>query len=247
MAPTNAQSQSSQSPESFQDQRLNTKDLENALDLALTLGKPRNEDNTFKVFEYLFDARDALFNLLNSNQEFQKFASSELGNRVYAQVLKALDADGDGRLTPRDFQILYDRDLKNMLRRNESTLNAVLPLAGQCAFGFTVGYFAGRLAYRLYRSKFIIISTSVVAYSALQYLAQKNFVNQKVLEKAFQEKLKELADVNGDGVLDKNDIEFLVQNRLRYVTTKLGPGGIAPGAVGYATLGLGLLRGMRRI
>ncbi|KAH9586152.1 EF-hand domain [Trypanosoma melophagium] len=242
MAPNNAQS-----PGSIQDQRLNTKDLENALDLAFSFGKPRNEDNTFKVFEYLFDARDALFNLFNSNQQFQKFMASDIGIRINAQILKALDADGDGRLTPRDFQIMYDRDLKNLLRRNESVLNEVLPLAGQCVFGFTVGYFAGQLAHRLYRSKFIILSTGVAAYSALQYMAQKNFVNQKVLEKAFQEKLKELADVNGDGVLDKKDIDFLLQNRLQYVTTKLGPGGIAPGAVGYATLGLGILRGMRRI
>ncbi|ESL06496.1 hypothetical protein TRSC58_05829 [Trypanosoma rangeli SC58] len=172
---------------------------------------------------------------------------SDFGKRASAQFLSFLDADGDGRVTPRDFQVMYDRDLNNFLRRHQRTLDDVLPLIGQCAFGFTMGFVAGRVAHRMYKNKVLILTTSFVLYSGLQYLAQMNFVTQNLLETAFREKLRQLADTNGDGEINREDLNFLVENRMRYVATKLGPGGIAPGVVGYATLGIGLLRGMRLI
>ncbi|KEG14094.1 hypothetical protein DQ04_00621030 [Trypanosoma grayi] len=230
-----------------QEQRLNTQDLEDALDLVFTLGKPPEGNETFKVFNYIIDARDAVLGIINSNQEFKKFMASDAGKRLSERVVLALDADGDGRVTPRDFQIMYDHDLKNLIRHNKGTLDDVLPLFGQCLFGFTMGLAVGRQTYRLYQHKAIILTSGLVLYSGLQYLAQMNFVNQKLLEATFQEKLRQVADVNGDGELNREDLELLVENRMRYVATKLGPGGIAPGMLGYATLGLGVLRGLRRI
>ncbi|RNE97411.1 hypothetical protein TraAM80_09334 [Trypanosoma rangeli] len=247
MVRTSSQSHPQTTSNSLQEERLNTKDLEKALDTVFSLGKPRSESGSFALFEYIVDAGKTILNPLQSRQDFQNFMQSDFGKRASAQFLSYLDADGDGRVTPRDFQVMYDRDLNNFLRRHQRTLDSALPLIGQCAFGFTVGFVAGRVAHRMYKNKVLILTSSFVLYSGLQFLAQMNFVNQNLLEAAFREKLRQLADTNGDGEINREDLNFLVENRMRYVATKLGPGGIAPGVVGYATLGIGLLRGMRRI
>ncbi|EKF38501.1 hypothetical protein MOQ_001293 [Trypanosoma cruzi marinkellei] len=239
----------SQTPPSSleQNQRLNTKDLEEALDTVFSLGKPRSENGSFILFEFLVEAGKAMLSPLWSNREFQEFLQSDFGKIASAQLVKCLDADGDGRVTARDFQIMYDRDLKTLLRHHQGTLDGVLPFIGQCAFGFTMGLATGRMAHRLYQNKAVILSSSVAFYSGLQYLAQFNFVNRNLLEAAFREKVKQLADVNGDGELNREDLNFLIENRMCYVATKLGPGGIVPGFMGYATLAIGILFGIRRI
>ncbi|RNF10061.1 uncharacterized protein Tco025E_06848 [Trypanosoma conorhini] len=246
MVDAKSQSQPPPSFSSVQEGRLNTKDLEEALDTVFSLGKPRSENGSFALFEYIVGAGKAILSPLQSRLEFQNFMESDFGKRASAQFVSFLDADGDGRVTPRDFQVMYDRDLKKLLQRHRRTLDAALPFIGQCAFGFTMGFVVGRVAQRMYKSKMLILTSSFVLYSGIQLLAQMNFVNQNVLEAAFREKVRQLADANGDGEINREDLDFLVENRMRYVATKLGPGGVAPGVVGYATLGLGLLRGMRR-
>ncbi|RNC50661.1 hypothetical protein TcCL_ESM12285 [Trypanosoma cruzi] len=105
--------QSQSTPSSLeQNQRLNTKDLEEALDTVFSLGKPRSENGSFALFEFLVDAGKAMLSPLWSNQEFQEFLQSDFGKFASAQLVRCLDADGDGRVTARDFQIMYDRDIK---------------------------------------------------------------------------------------------------------------------------------------
>jgi Ca2+-binding EF-hand superfamily protein len=235
------------------DRLLDTDDLKHALDLAVNLGKPsteRGEDGTYRLFELPFYCKKVLWDdaLASShNAAFQRFLESDSFKDASNALIKALDMDGDGKLTPKDFQIMYDSKLTPALSRHRDTLDKWLPFVGQCTFGFVVGLGFGALARNMYKGKWWIAGTGLAAYSGLQYLAQQNFVNQKVLEESFKAKVKELADVNGDGEINREDLNALVENRMRFISTKLGPGGLAPGVAGYASLALGFARGIRFI
>lgn len=232
---------------------LNTRDLKYALDVAMNLGHPpaeRTDDGTFKLFDVPFHCKKVLWDdwLANSNNpEFHSFMESDAFKHTASLIVKSLDMDGDGRLTPKDFQIMYDQGLTGYLKANESTIDHWLPFAGQLAFGLTIGWGFGCLARNSYKGKFWIAGIGLCAYSGVQYLAQQNFVNKELLEAAFKAKVKALADVNGDGVINREDVNELVANRIQYVATKLGPGGLAPGLTGYASLAVGFLRGARFI
>ncbi|EPY40985.1 hypothetical protein AGDE_02940 [Angomonas deanei] len=162
-------------------------------------------------------------------------------------IIRAFDMDGDGKLTPKDFQIMYDNNLKNAIDENQEVMDKYLPFVGQIGFGLAVGIGCGALCRNFYKGKYWIAGIGFCTYSAIQYAAQMNFVNQSVLETAFRSKIKDLADVNGDGQINREDLNMLVENRMKYIATKLGPGGIAPGAAGYASLFLGFARGVRII
>lgn len=236
-----------------EDNLLNTDDLKHALDLAMNLGKPstdRSEDGTYRLFQIPFYCKKVLWDdwlASSQNAAFQNFLESDSFKEASNSLVKALDMDGDGKITPKDFQIMYDSKLTPALTRNRHTLDLWLPFVGQCTFGFVVGLGFGALARNMYKGKYWIAGTGFVVYSGVQYLAQQNFVNQKVLEEAFKAKVKELADVNGDGEVSREDVNALVENRMRFIATKLGPGGFAPGVAGYASLALGFARGIRFI
>ncbi|KPA85439.1 hypothetical protein ABB37_01741 [Leptomonas pyrrhocoris] len=247
--------ESSESSPGFRndDRLLNTDDLKHALDLAVNLGKPwteRSEDGTYRLFQLPFYCKKVLWDdglASSKNPTFQKFLESDSFQEATNSLVKALDMDGDGKITPKDFQIMYDSKLTPALSGNRATLDKCLPFVGQCTFGFVVGLGFGALTRNMYKGKFWIAGTGLAIYSGVQYLAQQNFVNQKVLEEAFRAKVKELADVNGDGEINRDDLNSLVQNRVRFIATKLGPGGLAPGVAGYASLALGFARGVRCI
>lgn len=232
---------------------LNTRDLKYALDVAMNLGKPpaeRGEDGTFAIFDVPFHCKKVFWDdwLANSgNETFKQFKKSDAFQQTTALIVKSLDMDNDGKLTPKDFQIMYDSGLSGYLKANEKTLDHWLPFAGQIVFGLTVGWGFGRLARTFYKGKFWIAGLGLCGYTSLQYLAQQNFVNKELLEAAFKEKVKSLADINGDGEISREDVNELVANRMQYVATKLGPGGLAPGMTGYASLAVGFLRGVRFI
>lgn len=235
------------------DQLLDTDDLKHALDLAMNLGKSptdRTENGTYRLFELPFYCKKVLWDdglASSQNAAFKSFLESDSFREASNSLVKALDMDGDGRITAKDFQIMYDAKLTPALARNRGTLDQWLPFVGQCTFGFVVGLGFGALARNMYKGKYWIAGTGLAVYSGMQYLAQQNFVNQKVLEESFKAKVKELADVNGDGEINREDINALIENRMRFVATKLGPGGFAPGVAGYASLALGFARGIRFI
>ncbi|KAG5474330.1 hypothetical protein LSCM1_03110 [Leishmania martiniquensis] len=232
---------------------LNTDDLKHALDIAVNLGHPpsdKSPNGTYRLFEVPFTCKRALWdNWLGHRQgdAFQNFTESERARAVRGLLVKALDMDGDGRITPKDLQLLYETRLTSTLTRHEDTLNKWLPLAGQCAFGGLMGLSVGAVARGAYKRKYRIAGIGFAVYTGAQYLAQQNFVNQRLLEKAFREKVRQLADVNGDGEVNREDINALVENRVKFVATKLGPGGLAPGMAGYASLALGFARGIRAL
>lgn len=232
---------------------LDTRDLKYALSVAMNLGKPpaqTSEEDHFKIFDLPFYCKRVLWDdwLANSeNPEFKKFRDSDSFKHTSNLIVKSLDMDGDGKLTPKDFQIMYDNGLERYVTTNQVALDKWLPFAGQLVFGFTIGLGLGALTRNSYKGKFWIAGIGFCGYTAIQYLVQQNFVNKELLEAAFKEKVRELADVNGDSEINREDVNELVANRIKFVATKLGPGGMAPGAAGYASLGLGFLRGVRFI
>ncbi|KAK7200977.1 EF hand [Novymonas esmeraldas] len=233
---------------------LNTDDLKRALDIVVNLGTPppsTGAGGVYRLFEVPFYCKRVLWDEWlagsQSSSALRDIADSAGVREARGLLVKALDMDGDGKITPMDFQLMYDTRLTPALTRHQPTLDRWLPFAGQCVFGLGVGLAAGALARTAYRGRYWIAGTGFGAYTAVQYLAQQNFVNQAALEAAFRQKVRELADVNGDGEVNRDDVNALVDNRMRFIATKLGPGGLAPGAVGYASLALGFARGIRII
>lgn len=235
------------------DKLLNTEDLKHALDITVNLGRAPSDKGTegvYRLFEVPFHCKQVLWDdwLANTrNETFQELLRSDGFREAHRLLVRSLDMNGDGKITPMDFQLMYDTKLTPTLTRNQATLDLWLPFIGQCAFGLCVGLGVGALARRVYRGKYWIAGGGFLGYSALQYLAQQNFVNQKVLEDAFREKVHQLADVDGNGEVTREDVNALVENRMRFISTKLGPDGLAPGAAGYASLALGFARGVRFI
>lgn len=234
---------------------LNTEDLRNALDIVLNLGEApapsqKGEGGVYKVFELPFYCKKVFWDEWLSkeqNEHVQAFMNSEAYKRASASIVKALDMNGDGRLTPRDFQIMYDTSLNKTIQDHEDVINYWLPFVGQCVFGLAVGYGIGALTRSFYRQRFVIAGFGLAGYSLIEYASQENYVNRRILEEAFKAKVKQLADINGDGEINREDINALVRNRMQYIATKLGPGGLAPGLTGYASVLLGFARGARFI
>lgn len=236
--------------EQHQQQRqkmLNSKDLENALDYIATFGRPHKQDETLPLFNYIFDLKDKLIGRMSSHEDVRMFVESDAGRRMSEGLVKALDADGDGHVTPRDLQTIYESKLKGAIRNNSDTLDTVIPWAGQWLVGIGSGYLTGRVIRRVYARKYFITLAGATVYTGLQFLAQRNFIEKQLLEAAFKRKVKELADANGDGVVNADDLSCLVENRMRHVSTKLGFGGVAPGVLGYLALAVGMRRGLRRV
>lgn len=242
---------SAASPGTTATRQLSTKDVKSGLDLALNLGQSpekRSENGAYALFELPFYCKKVLWDDWLStfqNQHVQTFMNSDTYKTASAQLIKSLDADGDGELTAKDLQKLYDTKLTPTLDKHEGTLDRYLPFLGQLAFGLGVGYASGFLARRFLRHRFLIATVSFIGYSTLQYGVQQNYLNRQQLEKDFQSTLVRLADTNGDGKLDRKDVEAIVDNRMRYLSAKLGAGGLAPGATGYTSLLLGFAKGMR--
>ncbi|KAG5474661.1 hypothetical protein LSCM4_03835 [Leishmania orientalis] len=234
-----------------EDNLLNTDDLKHVLDIVVNLGHPpssKGANGICRLFEVPFHCKRVLWDEWLADWQsgaFREFTESESFRQVRGLLVRALDMDGDGKITPKDLQLMYDTRLTPALTRNQDTLNKWLPFAGQCAFGFVVGLGVGTVARSAYQRKWWIAGIGFAVYTGVQYLAQQNYVNRKLLEEAFRGKVRQLADVNGDGEINREDINALVENRMRFISTKLGPGGLAPGVAGYASLALGFARGIR--
>ncbi|KAG8343837.1 hypothetical protein ERJ75_001181300 [Trypanosoma vivax] len=240
-------SKTPKSTEQSQASRLNTEDLENALDYVMALGKQRKGDEPLALLRYITTAKDAAMGYLNKNDDFRKLMESECGKSISGSVVRALDADGDGNVTAKDFQALYDANLKKPLRDNRDTLDVILPYAGQCAVGLAIGFGVGRFARRVLRRKKLIVGVSLAMYSGLQYLAQLSLVNPKAAERLLKSQLSQVVGTDCDGKLSREKINRALENRFQFLSSKLGPNPILPGLAGYATLLLGLRRGLRRV
>ncbi|KPI89144.1 hypothetical protein ABL78_1788 [Leptomonas seymouri] len=247
--------EASQSPPDCRngDHQLTIDDFRHSLDLAMNLGKPPAEHNkgvAHYLFRFPFNCKRVLWDdgqTSSHNTAFHSFLESDSFMEAYNSLVKTLDMDGDGKITPKDFGIMYDSKLSPALSRNRDTLEKWLPFAGQCAFGLAVGLVFGALTRNMQKNKLAIASTGLVLYSGVQYLAQQKYVKKRNLEKIFRVKVNALAHVKGDGEVNRDELNALVENRLRFISTKLGPGGFTPGVVGYASLALGFVRGMRFI
>ena len=231
---------SSDSTTGKEQQLLNTDDLKKGLNYAVSRGADRV---TAADFEVLFNAKAKAMGLIEGTRAADVF-QSDVAKAAGAKIASALDADGDGSVTPKDFELMFQRQMK-YIDAHRGQLDAYLPLAGQCLFGVATGWGVGGFARRVMSYKVPILILGFGTYSGFQYLAQNNFINQAVLQQQFQEQMTKLLDVNKDGTLDRKDVEALIQKKMEIVNTKLGPGGFAPGAVGYATFGFGLLKGLR--
>nr|CCC95379.1 unnamed protein product [Trypanosoma congolense IL3000] len=233
--------------EQQQQRPLCTKDLEKALDYVVTFGGSHRDGEPLPLFRYIFDLKERVMGCITSHDDVRKLVESDTGKRVTDGIVKFLDADGDGSVSPRDFQAIYEGKLKSTIRENSDTLDKIIPYFGQCAVGLITGYTMGRVVRRVYARKFLILTTGVMMYTGVQFLMQKNFIQQQMLLSLLKQKSKELADFDGDGVVGVDDLSHLVDSQMRLVSTQLGIGGVAPGVLGYGALAAGLRRGLRRV
>ncbi|AIN99731.1 hypothetical protein LPMP_280980 [Leishmania panamensis] len=236
-----------------EDNVFNTDDFKHALDIIVNLGNPpsaKSADGVYWLFELAFHCKKVLWDdwiASSQSDAFREFTESDRFRQAQGLLVKVLDMDGDGKITPKDFQIMYDTQLTPALDRRQGILNKWLPFTGQCVFGFVVGLDIGTRALNAYKGKYWIAGTGILAYTCVQSLAQQNSLNRNALENVFREKVRQLMDVNGDGEINLKDINALVENRMRFMATRLGLGGFSPGAAGYASLALGFLLGVRVI
>ena len=236
--------QSKQKEEEPKNELLNTTDLKKGLTLLTTLGRSSNEVSAAD-FAYLFDAKAHAFGLLEQNETCQAILGSDCAKLSEAELIKRFDMDDDGKLTPKDFEILFQKNM-SFIDTHEDFLNKNLPFIGQCAFGVTTGFGVGSFARSMSAFKVPIVVVGAVMYQGAQYMAQQNYINQQVMQATLEKGLKDIGDFNGDGVVDRKDIEDYMDAKMKIVTTKLGPGGFAPGMAGYITFAFGLFRGVRR-
>ena len=223
---------------------LNANDLKKGMTFVATRGRSTDAVSAAD-FAFLFDLKAHAFGLLEQNDTFKGMLDSDAASLSEAELLKRFDMDGDGKITPKDFEILFQKNM-SYIDSHEEFLNHNLPFMGQCAFGVVTGFGIGSLARSMSAYKVPIVLAGAVAYQAAQYLAQQNYINQQVMQAALERSLKEMGDFNGDGVVNRKDVEDYMDAKMKIVTTKLGPGGFAPGLAGYMTFALGLFRGLRR-
>eukprot|EP00760_Papus_ankaliazontas_P034214 PhM_4_TR7048/c0_g1_i1/m.31598 len=225
-----------------EDERLNTKDLTKGA--TMLLDRDGDGKITAKDFEGIFEARAKAMGLLASNEHAKQVLDSDAYKAVEKGAGSLLDADGDGKVTPKDFELLFNRGMVG-LNANAATIDPYLPMMGQIAFGLGVGYSLGRVARGFAKSKIIILLAGTGGYFGAQYYAQMGYMEQLALQKTFETQMTKVADVNGDGKLDRKDIDALIESKMKIINQKLGPGGFAPGAMGTGTFALGLLKGLR--
>jgi hypothetical protein len=223
-------------------QLINTQDIKKASAYLVKGGK--EGEVTAKDFEKIFELQAKATGLMNQNETFQQLKETAVAKYGRETMRSLLDVDGDGKITPKDFELYFER-YQDFLDRNSSQFDPYFPFIGQCLFGIGVGYFCGYVARTLYSYKIPIVVLSSAGYFGLQYAAQQQFINKEILLEASRERVKQFLDVNRDGELNKADIEQFVQDRFNIIATKLGPGGFAPGAMGGLTFIFGMWRGLR--
>jgi hypothetical protein len=228
---------------SNQQQLLNTDDLKKGITYVVTRGNSTDKV-TAADFDVLFQAKAKAMGLLGGSQAAEAMRDNDLAKSAGEKLTAALDQDGDGQITSKDFELMFNRQMA-FIDAHRTQVDKYLPFVGQCAFGVAGGWAIGRVANRIIKYKLPILVLGFGGYSGLQYLAQNNYINQAVMQEQFEQQVKKLLDVNKDGTLDRRDVEALIDKKMEIVTAKLGPGGLAPGLAGYATFGFGLLKGLR--
>jgi len=225
-------------------------DLLSTRDVVSGMGTILDRDGdgkvTVKDFEFIFEAKARALGMLEKSENGKTILDSDIYKNAAKKTTKILDADGDGKITPKDFEIMFQNSA-NFLLKHQDSVDSYLPFAGQCTFGLGVGFGIGRLARTVAKSKLLIVACGGAGYMAAQYYAQQDFLTQQALQTSFENRLLSLGDRNKDGKLDRKDLEELLDQKMKIINTKLGPGGFAPGVVGTTTFALGLLRGMRFI
>lgn len=225
-------------------QLLSVKDIKKGLTYVVTRGSDRDAVSA-SDFEILFEAKAKTMGWLNESETFKKLQETDIAKSTAGAVNKLVDTGSITKVTAKDFETMFNKQLE-YLDKNAATIDQMLPVAGQAGFGILVGFLVGTAARSLYQYKFAIAFSGVCVYSGLQYLAQEQFINQQQIQAAVQKKLKDALDANKDGDLTREDLELLIEKKMKIVNTKLGPGGFLPGAAGYTTFALGMLFALRR-
>ncbi|KAJ9465510.1 hypothetical protein DIPPA_00737 [Diplonema papillatum] len=226
-------------------EKLNVGDLKSASTYALTGGRKTDAGAlTEKDFAVIFEAKAKAAGLIPQNETLDAILHSEAAKKGSAAVEHALDVNGDGVVDAKDFEIMFGNYVQ-FLDNNQKTFDKYLPFVGQCTFGTGVGYACGYAARSVYSYKTPILVAGALGYTGAQYMIQQDFMNQELMVQAAQMKVKNMLDINKDGVLNRKDIDELMENKMKVVNRKLGPGGFAPGAAGTATFGLGMALALR--
>jgi hypothetical protein len=224
--------------------RLNTEDVKGAFDYVVTRGANPRRGVEDADFAFLVRGKDYLLSFVEGNEYFEQFRTSKPVASVVKRVRGCFDYDADGRVSASDYHRSYDGATRWMVSK-QGTLDYWLPFLGQCAFGMAFGWVIGRVANRLYQAKMMILILGASGYFGVQYLAEKRVVDYDLIRMGVERQVRQTLDVNGDGDLDRRDVEALIAERMKIVVDKLGPQVFAPGMVGAATFGIGLLRGIR--
>lgn len=220
---------------------LNTDDLKTGINFLVTRGDTSGRAATAKDFEILFEAKAKAASLIPENEALKTVQNSSTAQSASDALTKAMDMDGDGKITAKDFELLFQRNMA-FLDRNRSYIDQGLPIAGQLLFGFGCGYAVGYMARFLYTKKFMILIGGFAGYSGVQYLLQEQFINQQRVEQTLKKAMMDTADQNSDGQLSREDLNMWIEKRMAIVNAKLGPGGFAPGVAGFASFALGALK-----
>lgn len=228
-------------------ERLSTEDLKYALTYLATKGSvPQGRGVAASDLEWVTSARDYVLSFVEGNSVYETVRTSSPVQLLSRGVRKSLGFNKDGKMTASDYLITYQRSTK-YCDAHRKQLDQYLPFAGQCAFGVVCGWILGRVAHKTFQAKFTICALGAVGYFGFQYLAESQMINKDVVRRQVKDGVKKALDVNGDGTIDRKDIEELVGRNLSVVKEKLGPDMFAPGMVGVATFCLGMLRGVRII
>lgn len=224
--------------------RLNTLDVKSAFDYVVTRGANPRRTPLDADFDCLVNAKNYMLSFVDGNEYFEQFRSSKPIVSLTRSVRKYFDYDLDGKVSATDYRKSYDGAMLWMTSK-QVTLDYWLPFLGQCAFGMAFGWVVGRAAYRVYQAKVMILVLGGGGYLGLQYLAEQRVIDYDLIRMAAERQVRQTLDVNKDGDLDRKDVEALVAERMKIVVDKLGPQVFAPGMLGAATFGLGMLRGIR--
>ncbi|CUF12512.1 transmembrane protein, putative [Bodo saltans] len=226
--------------------RLNTSDVKSAFDYIVTRGVKPRRIPIDTDFDCLVNAKNWALSFVEGNEYYEQFRTSKPITSVTRSVRKYFDYDADGKVSAADYHKSYVGAMTYMTSK-QTTLDYWLPFLGQCAFGMAFGWVLGRVAYRMYQAKLLILIVGGGGYLGLQYLAEQRVIDYDLIRAATERQVRQTMDVNKDGSLNVEDVEALVAERMKVVVDKLGPQVFAPGLVGVATFGLGMLRGFRFI
>jgi hypothetical protein len=242
-----AKSQAATSPATADDQvtrRLNTSDVKSAFDYIVTRGVKPRRTPIDSDFECIVSAKNWMLSFVEGSEYYEQFRSSKPVASVTKSLRKYFDYDADGKVSAADYRKSYEGAMTCMTSK-QATLDYWLPFLGQCAFGMAFGWVVGRVAYRVYQAKILILIIGGGGYLGMQYLAEQRVIDYDLIRLATERQVRQTLDVNKDGELSVEDVEALVAARMKIVVDKLGPQVFAPGLLGVATFGLGMLRGFR--